>query len=319
MLLKEIEIQNNFHEKGKFVDEQTTAKGEKRAFVDLKKLETLWINTGTRCNLACQNCYIESSPTNDELEFITLAEVTEYLNEIEELKLGTTNISFTGGEPFLNKDMLPILNACLERGYNVLVLTNAYRAIDKYFNELDSLNRTYKNQLSLRISLDHFTKEGHEKERGSKTFERTLKTIRSLYDLDFDLSIAGRSLHNESRKEAIDGFQKTLLEFNIGLDFSNEERIVIFPEMSTDKDVPEITTACWDILNVHPDQQMCASERMVVKRKGDLHPVVLPCTLIAYDENFILGKTLQESFKRVYLNHPYCSQFCVLGGGSCSA
>ncbi|MEQ9310106.1 MAG: radical SAM protein [Balneolaceae bacterium] len=319
MLLKEIEIQNNFHEKGKFVDEHTTAKGEKRAFVDIKKLETLWINTGTRCNLACENCYIESSPTNDELEFITLAEVTEYLNEIEELKLGTTNISFTGGEPFLNKDMVPILNACLERGYNVLVLTNAYRAIDKYFNELDSLNRTYKNQLSLRISLDHFTKEGHEKERGPKTFERTLKTIRSLYDLDFDLSIAGRSLYNESRKEAIDGFQKTLLEFNIGLDFSNEERIVIFPEMSTDKDVPEITTACWDILNVHPDQQMCASERMVVKRKGDLHPVVLPCTLIAYDENFILGKTLQESFKRVYLNHPYCSQFCVLGGGSCSA
>ncbi|GAB5409452.1 MAG: hypothetical protein BalsKO_18170 [Balneolaceae bacterium] len=319
MLLKELEIQKNFHKKGKFVEQQTTAKGEVRAFVDLLKLETLWINTGTQCNLACENCYIESSPTNNELEFITLAEVTEYLDEIEELNLGTQNISFTGGEPFLNKEMIPILSICLERGFNVLVLTNAYRAIDKYFTELDSLNRTYKNKLSLRISLDHFSKEGHEKERGPKTFERTLNTARTLYDLGFDISIAGRSLSNESRQEAIDGFQKTLQRFKINLDLSDEEHIVIFPEMTTDKDVPEITTACWDILNVHPHQQMCANERMVVKRKGDIHPVVLPCTLIAYDENFILGKTLQESFQRVYLNHPYCAQFCVLGGGSCSA
>jgi hypothetical protein len=95
--------------------------------------------------------------------------------------------------------------------------------------------------------------------------------------------------------------------------------MVIFPEMSTSKDVPEITTACWDILGVHPHQQMCATERMVVKRKGSEKPVVLPCTLIAYDEAFELGHSLKESFKRVYLNHPYCAQFCVLGGASCSA
>ena len=118
--------------------------------------------------------------------------------------------------------------------------------------------------------------------------------------------------------DALAGYQQILDEYSIGLSLENGENIVIFPEMSTEKDVPEITTACWDILNVHPHQQMCAHERMVVKRKGDVQPVVLPCTLIAYDENFILGNTLKESFKRVYLNHPYCAQFCVLGGGSCS-
>ena len=94
---------------------------------------------------------------------------------------------------------------------------------------------------------------------------------------------------------------------------------MIFPEMTTDQDVPEITTDCWDILNVKAEHQMCASERMVVKRKGTDIPVVLPCTLIAYDEQFELGTTLKESFQKVYLNHPYCAQFCVLGGASCSA
>ncbi|MBO6523849.1 MAG: radical SAM protein [Balneolaceae bacterium] len=319
MLLREQKIQKNFHKDGKFVDEQTTAKGEDRAYVDLVKLETLWINTGTRCNLACENCYIESSPTNDELSFITFDEVKNYLDEIEKLNLGTTNISFTGGEPFLNKEIIPTLTLCLDRGFNVLVLTNAYRAIDKHFRVLDELNRIHPGKLRLRISLDHYTQDTHEKERGPKTFERTLNTMKTLFDLDFNLSIAGRSLIDESPNEALEGYQHLINNYQLELNLSNGDNIVIFPEMSPEKNVPEITTACWDILNVHPHQQMCAHERMIVKRKGDKHPVVLPCTLIAYDENFILGQTLEESFQRVYLNHPYCAQFCVLGGGSCSA
>jgi sulfatase maturation enzyme AslB (radical SAM superfamily) len=319
MLLKEQEIKENFHSKGKFQELTTTGKGEERAYVDLVNLDNLWFNTGTRCNLACENCYIESSPTNDELLYITVQEVEKYLNEIKELNLNTSTISFTGGEPFLNKDMLPILMLCMQEGYEVLILTNAYRAIDKYFDQLEQLNADYHGKISLRVSLDHYTADVHEQERGPKTFDRTLRTIKKLKAMDFNVSIAGRSLAEESRTQALAGYQSVLDEYEIPIQVDGGENIVIFPEMSTDKDVPEITTACWDILNVHPHQQMCASERMVVKRKGTTEPVVLPCTLIAYDEQFELGTTLKESFQRVYLNHPYCAQFCVLGGASCSA
>ena len=38
---------------GKFRDPHRTAKGERRARVPLVALETLWLNTGTLCNLAC--------------------------------------------------------------------------------------------------------------------------------------------------------------------------------------------------------------------------------------------------------------------------
>src|SRR5215213_6459587 len=84
----------------KFRDPFVTAKGERRARVALKALDTLWINTGTLCNLTCANCYIESSPKNDRLVYITAAEVTSYLDEIERDGLGTKLIGFTGGEPF---------------------------------------------------------------------------------------------------------------------------------------------------------------------------------------------------------------------------
>jgi sulfatase maturation enzyme AslB (radical SAM superfamily) len=49
----------------KFRDPGLTAKGETRATVALRDLETLWFNTGTLCNLTCRHCYIESSPRND--------------------------------------------------------------------------------------------------------------------------------------------------------------------------------------------------------------------------------------------------------------
>jgi sulfatase maturation enzyme AslB (radical SAM superfamily) len=318
MLLKEQEIAVNFISRGKFVNKTLTAKGETRASVPLVKLDTLWFNTGTRCNLECQNCYIESSPSNNALSFITEDDVRPFLDEIVELDLGTKHISFTGGEPFLNKHMLPIIRLCLSRGFEVLVLTNAYRLIESYLDELNDLNKAYAGQLKLRVSLDHFSKEIHEKERGKNTFTGTLTNIKRLNEMGFQVSIAGRSLANENLDQALAGYQATLDEANIGLTLRLGENIVIFPEMSTTKDVPEITTQCWEILDVHPHQQMCASERMVVKRKDSDKPVVLPCTLIAYNEKFELGNQLKEAFQPVYLNHPYCAQFCVLGGASCS-
>ena len=63
---------------------------------------------------------------------------------------------------------------------------------------------------------------------------------------------------------------------------------------------------------------MCASARMVVKRKGAATPAVLACTLLAYEPQFELGRTLAEAARAVPLNHPYCASFCVLGGAACS-
>jgi hypothetical protein len=83
-------------------------------------------------------------------------------------------------------------------------------------------------------------------------------------------------------------------------------------------DVPEITDTCWDTLGVSPASLMCASSRMVVKRKGADRPAVVACTLLPYDPQFELGPTLADAAGSVPLNHPHCAKFCVLGGGSCS-
>ena len=110
---------------GKFQDPATTADGQARATVALSRPETLWFNTGTLCNITCANCYIESSPTNDRLVYITADEVRDYLDQIATRGWPIQEIGFTGGEPFMNPQMVDMARAALERGYRVLILTNA--------------------------------------------------------------------------------------------------------------------------------------------------------------------------------------------------
>lgn len=303
----------------KFQNKTHTLDGTPRASVRLNSLKTLWFNTGTLCNLACANCYIESSPKNDSLVYITAPEVEAYLQEIKVDSLRTNLIGFTGGEPFLNPNMIDILHTSLEYGHDVLVLTNGYRILKKHLDELVDLKETYRDKLHLRISLDHYTREVHEEQRGPRTFDGAIKSLKWLYDNEFNISIAGRSLTHESSEEAVLGYQYLLSNNEINVELTLGDKIVIFPEMEQNKDVPEISVKCWDILGKSPDDQMCASERMIVKRKGEGQTKVLACTLLAYDKEFELGETLKNSDKEVFLNHRFCSEFCVLGGASCSS
>src|SRR3954447_25281279 len=138
---------------GKFQDPLRTASGEPRARVALKSLDTLWFNTGTLCNLACFHCYIESSPRNDRLVYLTAAEVASYLDEIAALRLGTRLIGFTGGEPFLNPHLPEILVLTLERGFRALVLTNAMKPMHRMKPALLRLHERFGDRLQLRVSL----------------------------------------------------------------------------------------------------------------------------------------------------------------------
>ena len=301
----------------KFRDPRFTATGERRAHVALQALQTLWINTGTLCNLACKTCYIESSPRNDALVYPTLAEVEVYLDEA--LTLGTREIGFTGGEPFMNPDMIGMMDAALARGFEVLVLTNAMRPMRRFEDRLLVLHRERGARLTIRVSLDHYSQALHEAERGPNSWDKAIAGCRWLSDHCFRLAIAGRRLAGESEPDARAGYARLFDMHDLKVDAADPASLVLFPEMDAAADVPEISEACWNIVGVEPASIMCASSRMVVKRKGAARPVVAACTLIPYDPEFTMGETLAEAGRAVMLNHPHCARFCVLGGASCSA
>ena len=311
----------------KFENPDWTAKGEERAKVALEDLETLWINTGTLCNITCKNCYIESSPENDRLVYLNAGEVVEFLDEA--VASATREIGITGGEPFMNPDILQIMHDALLRGFEVLVLTNAMQPMQRprIREGLLFLADKFGDKLTLRVSIDHYTRERHEVERGPDTWDKTIDGLSWLAKHKFNIAIAGRTCWDEDEAQTRIGFEGLIKAHNWPIDPTDHKRLMLLPEMDSSFDVPEITTACWSILGKKPGDVMCARSRMIVKRKGAEKPTVLPCTLLPYDEAFEMGDTLNEASRadggmfetgQVKLCHPHCAKFCVLGGGSCS-
>ncbi len=304
----------------KFSDPQVTATGERRATVVLKGLKTLWFNTGTLCNLACTGCYIDSSPLNDALVYLDRTEVQAYLDEAAETRPELEEIGFTGGEPFMNPDVLGMLHDALSGGWRVLVLTNAMRPMQRLKAPLLDLHRRFPQRLTIRVSLDHHTKELHEEVRGSRSWDPAIEGLRWLAAEGFDIAVASRLLWvDESEAAARNAFGRLFTTLGLPINASDPSRLVLFPEMDADADTPEITEACWGILKKSPQSVMCSSSRMVVKRRGSERASVVACTLLPYAKEFDLGPTLAGAGGAIALNHPHCSRFCVLGGASCSA
>jgi len=299
----------------KFKDQKVTADGSNRAFIEARNIKTLWFNTGTLCNIECRNCYIESSPKNDSLAYLTFEEVKSFIDEAVDKNLGTNEIGFTGGEPFMNKDIMKMIDYSLRKGFKVLVLSNAMKPMLNRTKELIKLNHS---NLTIRVSIDHYEKEKHEEIRGKNTYDVMMQGLKWLNENNFNYTLATRLLWNEKEEDLRKNFGTFIKNNNLRLDTNSPKELVTFAEMDEKIDTPEITTSCWDILNKDPNDIMCSWSRMVVRKKNSKNPSVIACTLLPYADEFDLGETLTNSLQKIYLNHKHCSKFCVLGGSSCS-
>jgi hypothetical protein len=246
--------------------------------------------------------------------------VTLYLDDLTARKWPVSEIGFTGGEPYMNPEMNAMTLAALKAGFRVLVLTNAMAPMMRKSVRagIRALVAEFGDKITFRVSLDHWSRGHHDEMRGAGAFDKTLAGMDWLASIGARLAVAGRMLWSTDQAGERAGFAALFDERGYDIDATDPAMTVLFPEMDETVEVPEITTACWGILGKHPDSVMCATSRMVVKRRGAARPVVLACTLLPYSAEFELGHTLQEAEQDVFLNHPHCAKFCVLGGASCS-
>ena len=289
------------------------------ARVELAALETLWINTGSLCNLACAACFMESTPRNDSLAYMSAAEVAGLLDEIARDGFGTRVIGFTGGEPFLNRDLPAMLADALARGHDALVLTNAMKPMRRHRAALLKLRGKYGARLTLRVSLDHYTRELHELERGPDSFVPTLDGLAWLAREKFALSVAGRLYSGEPETIVRAGYARLFAEHGLALDAHDPGALTLFPEMDAAVGPRRATRAMLENSGKSGRDLMCAGARMAIKRKDARAPAIVACTLLPYEKDFELGATLAEARRPVELNHAHCAAFCVLGGADCAA
>ncbi len=290
-----------------------TSKNEPRGYIQPQALTELWFHTGTICNLQCPFCLEGSKPGDTRIEALKLDDVRPFIDEAVEM--GVEQFSFTGGEPFVVKDFVKILElALLHRP--CLVLTNGTDPLFRRFDQVLAL-RDLPNPVRFRISLDHYDEAQHDAGRGEGNYRKAVEMLRKLHDAGFKVSVA-RHREADEDIEAVDRlFGKRLLEFGL----PETTPIVSFPEFlrpGSTGHSPEITESCMTTYHTEESraQFMCNYSKMVLKKDGRM--CVYACTLVDDDENYDLGSTLTESMKaRVMLRHHRCFT-CFAYGASCS-
>ena len=151
--------------------------------VPLASLDQLWFQVaGTVCNLRCTHCFISCSPDNHSFWFMTREQVRAALEE--SAGMGVGEYYFTGGEPFMNREIVEILDDALEYG-PATVLTNATLLPPRRVAELRTCAEGRRHRLELRVSVDGPTPAVNDAIRGEGTFERAMDGVRRLVAAGF--------------------------------------------------------------------------------------------------------------------------------------
>lgn len=290
-----------------------TPDGEPRGYIQPHALEELWFHTGTKCNLSCSFCLEGSNPADKRLQGPKLDEVKTYIHEA--LTFGVKQFSFTGGEPFLLKDMVDILDYASQ--YRpCLVLTNGTDPLFKRFDALLNIPKD-RHEISFRISLDSVDAHEHDIERGKGSFNKAVAGLRKLHQHGFKISVARHMAEGEDSEQVTQAFQQ-LFELN-GL--PKELTIVAFPDFlppGAIADVPHITEHCMTHYQneMNRRQYMCSNSKMIIKQNDNMQ--VYACTLVDDDNDYFLGTSLTESMdQKISMKHHRCYS-CFAFGASCS-
>jgi len=290
-----------------------TPLGDRRGYIQPHTLAELWFHTGTACNLECPFCLEGSKPGDTRLDLVTLADVQPFIDEA--VSLGVRQFSFTGGEPFIVKDMVRILDYAL--GYApCLVLTNGVDAVTRRIANLLPL-KSRPHMLSMRVSIDYPEPARHDAGRGEGNFVKAWRALKLLHDAGFKVSVA-RQMETTEVRAAVESAYRTLAgQYGVPEDLN----IVAFPDFGgpgSHLPVPHITESCMTTYQTEATRRefMCAYSKMVIKQKGRMR--VYACTLVDDDPAYDQGGALRESLaKRVMLKHHRCFT-CFKYGASCS-
>jgi MoaA/NifB/PqqE/SkfB family radical SAM enzyme len=290
-----------------------TPDGNERGYIQPHALDELWIHTGTRCNLACDFCLEGAGPDDKRLQTPKFTELKPHIDEA--LTLGVKQFSFTGGEPFLIKDIITIL-AYASKFRPCLVLTNGTDPLLKRLPALLAINPEH-HPISLRISIDYADATKHDRSRGTGNFAKAIVSLKKLYQQGFKVSVA-RHIANGENTDEVDQAFKALFALN-GL--PEDLPIIAFPDFlppGSITEVPHITKHC--MTHYHNEAQrkqfMCSNSKMIIKKQSQLH--IVACTLVDDDDDYVLSTSLTASLdKRISMKHHRCYS-CFAYGSSCS-
>ena len=274
-------------------------------------LDTLWLYVaGTICNLRCTHCFISCAPDNHSHGMMTLAEARRHLEDAG--ALGVREYYLTGGEPFMNRELLAILEATLRQG-PANVLTNGLFLDADTCRALRAIADASEYSLDIRVSLDGWGPEDHDRIRGPGTFKRAVQGIQALGAYHF--------LPVVTVSEAADGVggdegRARLLELLRSLGLARP-RVKVLPLWRIGAEAARARGyETWERLSSDAvtreglEALQCSTGRAVTTRG------VYVCPILIEEPGARLGAELGEALRSFPLTHGACHT-CYVTGVTC--
>ncbi len=281
--------------------------------VGLQALDELWFQVaGTVCNLRCRHCFISCSPENDSFWFMSREEVAQALEE--SVELGVKEYYFTGGEPFMNREMEGILADTLALG-PATVLTNATLMPQRRARSLAQLAADSMYTLELRVSLDGITQEMNDDIRGEGAFRRCMEGVEALVEEGFlPIITCMRSWPEEDTEHYLEGFRELLGEVGY-----HRPRIKILPpllmgeEAERTRGYDETERVTQTMMEGFDESQLLCTRARLVTARG-----VYACPILLESPSARLGNTVGEAAARPASLKESACYTCYLSGAICS-
>jgi radical SAM/Cys-rich protein len=139
-----------------------------------RRLETLQVNVGYKCNQSCVHCHVNAGPTRTEMmDRDTVFEVVAFLKAT-----GIRTLDITGGAPELNPDFRTLVTAARDIGVHVMDRCNL--TILEQPGQEDLAQFLSDHEVEVMASLPCYLEENVDRQRGKGVFETSIRCLQRL-------------------------------------------------------------------------------------------------------------------------------------------
>lgn len=124
-----------------------------------------------KCNFHCKHCFVSANKNGTEMKY----EDIENIMLPRLIENNVTKVTLTGGEPFVHKDLLKIIQLLRINNIAVSVCTNASLITKQFLEDIK-----HDDYIHFNVSLDGFSNTSHGKFRGNDNIELFNKIISNI-------------------------------------------------------------------------------------------------------------------------------------------
>ncbi|WP_373508624.1 arsenosugar biosynthesis radical SAM (seleno)protein ArsS [Thiocapsa sp.] len=153
--------------------------------IERRRLQTLQVNLGYRCNLSCRHCHVDAGPKRSEsMSSETIAAVLAFLD-----RYPTRTLDVTGGAPELHPEFRRLVREARVRGPAVIDRCNLTILTEPGEEDLG----TFLADHGVRIiaSMPCWSEESVEAQRGTGVFAASIAGLRQLNRLGYGIPGSG--------------------------------------------------------------------------------------------------------------------------------